>query len=146
MAVVSEAVRAQVVAQAGGVCEYCRYPEEFNSGRFAVDHIFPRVRGGADDLDNLALSCRSCNERKQDATHAQDPLTEQDAPLFHPRHGHWEEHFAWSADYRNILGLTPTGRATVARLQTNHRGVVRQREVLHQLGLHPAPQTATKSL
>jgi len=31
MAVVSEAVRAAVVQQAGGICEYCRYPEEFKS-------------------------------------------------------------------------------------------------------------------
>ena len=68
MAVVSEAVRVQVVTQAGGVCEYCRYPEEFNSGRFAVDHITPRDKGGANDLANYALSCRGCNERKQAAT------------------------------------------------------------------------------
>ena len=140
MAVVSEAIRAQVVTQAGGVCEYCRYPEEFNSGRFSVDHILPRVRGGIDDLNNLALSCRNCNERKQDATEAQDPLTEESVPLFHPRRDRWEDHFAWSDDFRHIIGLTPTGRATIARLQTNHSGVVRQREVLHQLGLHPVPE------
>lgn len=140
MAVVSEAIRARVVTQSGGVCEYCRYPEEFNSGQFAVDHILPRVRGGADDLNNLALSCRSCNERKQDATEAQDPLTEDIVPLFHPRRERWEDHFAWSSDFRFIIGLTPTGRATIFRLQTNHSGVVRQREVLHQLGLHPPPE------
>ena len=62
MPVVSETIRVQVVAQAGGVCEYCRYPEEFNSGRFAVDHILPRVRGGTDDVNNLALSCRIGSE------------------------------------------------------------------------------------
>jgi 5-methylcytosine-specific restriction endonuclease McrA len=139
MAIVSEAVRIQVVAQAGGVCEYCRYPEEFNSGRFAVDHIFPRIRGGSDDLNKLALSCRSCNERKQDATEASDPATEEIVPLFHPRRDRWDDHFAWSSDFRLVIGLTATGRATIARLQTNHSGVVRQREVLHQLGLHPPP-------
>ena len=138
MAVVSETLRTQVVAQAGGVCEYCRYPEEFNSGRFAVDHIFPCVLGGTEDLNNLALSCRSCNERKQDVTEAQDPLTEHSVSLFHPRRDRWEDHFAWSDDFRHMVGLTPTGRATITRLQTNHSGVVRQREVLHQLGPHPA--------
>lgn len=138
MAIVSESVRAQVVARAGGVCEYCRYPEEFNSGRFAVDHILPRIRGGSDDFTNLALSCRSCNERKQDATGAPDPATEEIVSLFHPRRDRWEDHFAWSSDFRLMIGLTATGRATIARLQTNHSGVVRQREVLHQLGLHPA--------
>ncbi len=139
MAVVSETVRVAVVRQASGICEYCRYPEEFNSGRFAVDHIHPRVQGGTDDLNNLALSCRGCNERKQDATDAPDPATEKIVPLFHPRRNRWEEHFAWSNDFRLMIGLTPTGRATIARLQTNHSGVVRQREVLHQLGLHPTP-------
>jgi len=39
-----------------------------------------------------------------------------------------------------MIGLSATGRATISRLQTNHSGVVRQREVLHQLGLHPAPE------
>jgi hypothetical protein len=141
MAVVSEAVRAQVALQAGGVCEYCRYPEEFNSGRFAVDHILPRAQGGTEVLSNLALACRSCNERKQDATEALDPTTEQTVPLFHPRQDKWTEHFTWSSDFRLMIGLTPTGRATIARLQTNHSGVVRQREVLHQLGLHPTADT-----
>ncbi len=140
MAVVGEALRAQVVLQASGVCEYCRYPEEFNAGRFAVDHIQPRAKGGTDDLTNLALACRSCNERKQDATEALDPATEQLASLFHPRRDRWETHFKWSDDFRFILGLTPTGRATISRLQTNHTGVVRQREVLHQLGLHPVSE------
>ena len=139
MAIVSEAIRIQVTAQAGAVCEYCRYPEEFNSGRFAGDHILPRSRGGTDDLTNLALSCRSCNERKQDATESPDPATEEIVPLFHPRRDCWEDHFAWSNDFRLVIGLTATGRATIARLQTNHSGVVRQREVLHQLGLHPTP-------
>ncbi len=138
MAVVSETVRAQVVAQAGGVCEYCRYPEEFNAGRFAVDHIVPRVQGGASMLTNLALACRSCNERKQDAREAFDPATGEMVRLFHPRQDLWEEHFTGSSDFRFVVGLTPVGRATIARLQTNHEGVVRQREVLHQLGLHPA--------
>lgn len=140
MSVVSESVRVQVVEQAGGLCEYCRYPEEFNSGRFAVDHILPRLLGGTDELSNLALACRSCNERKQDATTAPDPATGQTVSLFHPRLDRWEDHFAWSDDFSLMVGLTAEGRATIARLQTNHRGVVRQRQVLHELGLHPIPR------
>lgn len=137
MPVVSESIREQVVAQADGRCEYCRYPEEFNSGRFSVDHVLPRHLGGTNDLNNLALSCRNCNERKQDAIEALDPATGRMAPLFNPRTENWEDHFAWSEDFSLMLGLTPTGRATIARLQTNHRGVVRQRQLLHQAGLHP---------
>jgi hypothetical protein len=52
------------------------------------------VRSSTDDLNNPALSCRSCNERKQDATDVRDPATEQIVPLFHPRRDRWEEHFA----------------------------------------------------
>lgn len=140
MAVVSETVRAQVALRAGGLCEYCRYPEEFHSGRFAIDHIQPRIRGGTSDLDNLALSCRSCNEHKQDATEFPDPATEQIVSLFHPRRDVWTDHFAWNEDFLLVIGLTAVGRATIARLKTNHSGVVRQREVLHQLNLHPAPE------
>ena len=28
-----------------------------------IDHNFPRSVGGTDDLNNLALACRRCNER-----------------------------------------------------------------------------------
>jgi hypothetical protein len=137
LAVVSESLRQQVVVQAEGFCEYCRYPEEFNSGRFCVDHILPPRRRGTNRLENLALACTNCNTRKQDAVNAVDPVTGDTVPLFHPRQDRWEEHFAWSADFSLIIGLTPTGRATITRLQTNHPGVVRQRQVLHLLGLHP---------
>ena len=42
------------------------------------------------------------------------PVTETEAPLFHPRQQEWAEHFAWSADTTQIVGITATGRATVA--------------------------------
>lgn len=31
-----------------------------------VDHVIPVSKGGADDLDNLVLSCKRCNSRKRD--------------------------------------------------------------------------------
>ncbi|MEG4968235.1 hypothetical protein QUB11_16585 [Microcoleus sp. B6-A1] len=36
-----------------------------------------------------------------------------------------------------MLGLTPTGRATIDRLQLNREGVVNLRGVLHSIALHP---------
>jgi hypothetical protein len=50
------------------------------------------------------------------------------------------DHFAWSDDLTLIIGLTPTGRATVVRLQLNRSGVVSLRSLLHSAGLHPPPQ------
>ena len=37
--------------------------------------------------------------------------------MFHPRRQRWRDHFRW--DGFRIVGLTPTGRATVAALQMN---------------------------
>lgn len=43
----------------GQVCNYCGAEEHL-----AMEHIFPKKRGGQDDAENLILSCRSCNSRK----------------------------------------------------------------------------------
>jgi hypothetical protein len=40
-------------------------------------------------------------------------------PLFHPRQHSWDEHFAWNVEGIEIIGLTPTGRATVVALNMN---------------------------
>ena len=40
-------------------------------------------------------------------------------------------------DYTIIIGLTPTGRATVEALQMNRRGLVNLRQALFALGKHP---------
>ena len=47
-----------------------------------------------------------------------DPIDSEIAPLFNPRLQRWRDHFCWSADTRLILGLTPTGRATVVALSS----------------------------
>jgi hypothetical protein len=137
MAVVTESIRVQVSARAQRQCEYCRYFERYAPERFAVDHITPRSQGGSSNLNNLALTCRGCNEEKSDATTGIDPATGQSMPLFHPRNDIWDKHFAWSEDFTYIIGLTAVGRATVARLDMNREGCVNQREALRDLGVHP---------
>ncbi|WP_224411817.1 HNH endonuclease [Oscillatoria salina] len=66
-------------------CEYCHYPELLSSAPLSVDHIQPKSFGGSDDLDNLALACRRCNERRYNFTTGIDPETETEVPLFNPR-------------------------------------------------------------
>ena len=88
-------------------------------------------------MDNLALACQGCNSRKYTATHAIDPASGQGAALYHPRRDAWAEHFMWSLDASLIVGLTPTGRATAAKLELNREGVVNLRRVLAALGEHP---------
>jgi hypothetical protein len=61
--------------------------------------------------------------------------------LFHPREQRWEAHFAWNHDFTLILGVTPTGRATIAALQLNRPGLVNLRRVLYMVGEHPPALT-----
>jgi 5-methylcytosine-specific restriction endonuclease McrA len=104
---------------------------------FAIEHILPREAGGPTVLDNLAWSCQGCNGHKHTKTHAVDPVSHEVVPLYHPRQHRWQEHFAWSADYELVVGLTPTGRATVEALHLNREGVVNLRRALYAFGKHP---------
>jgi len=40
-------------------CQMCGTTE-----KLSVDHIWPRIYGGSNDLDNLQALCRSCNSKK----------------------------------------------------------------------------------
>jgi hypothetical protein len=57
--------------------------------------------------------------------------------LYHPREQFWNEHFAWNEDCTLVLGLTPTGRVTVEKLQLNRPGLVNLRRILFTLNEHP---------
>jgi 5-methylcytosine-specific restriction endonuclease McrA len=106
-----------------------------------VEHITPRSRGGTSELSNLALSCQGCNNRKYLSVEAIDPVTGETVPLYHPRQQSWTDHFTWNPDYTLILGLTPTGRATIEKLQLNRVGIVSLRRVLCTFGEHPPRET-----
>jgi hypothetical protein len=134
---VTAAQRRAVIRRAKGCCEYCQSQARFATQSFAAEHIIPRVAGGPTAVNNLALSCLGCNSHKHAKTHAIDPETGQEAPLFHPRRQGWTQHFRWSEDFTAIIGLTPTGRATVAALHLNRPELVNLRRVLHAVGEHP---------
>jgi hypothetical protein len=89
------------------------------------------------DVDNLALSCQTCNNHKYNKTEGFDLKTGHIAPLFHPRRQVWREHFAWSKDATQIIGLTPTGRVTALMLDVNRESLVNLRGALHKMGKHP---------
>jgi 5-methylcytosine-specific restriction endonuclease McrA len=132
-----QSIRALVRTRAKDCCEYCRAQAYFSHDSFSVEHIIPLALNGTDDLSNLAWSCLFCNNIKLTAISALDPATEQTAPLFHPRENIWEEHFEWSEDTTQMIGKTPSGRATIARLQLNRTGLVNYRRVLAAAGEHP---------
>jgi hypothetical protein len=51
----------------GEHCVWCGTPISYRSVHATLDHIRCRSHGGADALDNLVLSCASCNHRRADA-------------------------------------------------------------------------------
>lgn len=134
---VPAALRQFVFDRACGRCEYCRSPAKYSVDPLVMDHIQPVSRGGQTIADNLALSCQTCNNYKYNKIAAPDPATDQLAPLFHPRQMDWNQHFTWNEDATQMLGITPTGRATVALFQANREGVVNIRRVLVMMNEHP---------
>lgn len=122
-----ESLRDRIAERADGLCEYCFSPANVSAADFAVDHILPKSRGGTDDPANLAYCCPECNNRKYTATESRDPVTGLFVPLYHPRRDRWADHFCWSDEGIEIVGLSPTGRATISRLELNRRPVVNLR-------------------
>ena len=112
---VPAAVVRSVTERAKGQCEYCRCLACFHSDPFAVEHIVPETRGVATEASNLALACLGCNSFKGAFVIGNNPVSERDVLLFHPRQHRWGEHFAWSPDTTELLGLTATVRATLMR-------------------------------
>lgn len=94
--------RRQIMERAKGRCEYCQCWSQYAAKSFEVEHIIPTVKGGTDDLDNLAFSCGGCNSHKYDKISAFDPIDEVEISLFNPRRQKWEEHFKWSEDATQI--------------------------------------------
>lgn len=130
--------RQLIAERAKGRCEYCRSPVDFATQSFSVEHIIPASRGGETVLDNLALACPGCNGHKYTKIEAPDPVDGALVPLYNPRTQRWQDHFRWNEDFTRIVGVTPTGRATVSALQMNRPGVVNMRRVLFATGLHPS--------
>jgi hypothetical protein len=132
--------RRQVIRRAEDRCEYCGLSQAGQEALFHVDHVVPVTAGGTAALENLALACVSCSLRKGARQQAPDPKTGEAVPLFHPRREVWGRHFRW--DGVLILGLTPTGRATVAALSMNRplALAIRREEVIRHRHA-PSPHT-----
>lgn len=118
-------------------CAYCRTAEHLTATQFEIEHIDPRAAGGETELANLCLACPMCNRFKSDSLSAVDPMTAVRVPLFHPILQHWPEHFAWSDDATEVVGLSPVGRATVAALRMNRPAMIRVRRMWAAMGEHP---------
>lgn len=118
-------------------CEYCQTQERVVGMPLEIEHIIPKIVGGSSNGENLCLACPFCNRHKGIRINGIDEKTGDTAPLFHPRQQEWQEHFYWEQDGLYLVGLTPSGRVTVAILQMNNPFVVRSRRVWIESGWHP---------
>ena len=134
---VSTKLRQANALRANFLCEYCKTPRRYSPSPFDDEHIMPRSLGGASDLDNLALACNGCNGHKANKITGEDPVSSSQAPLFHPRKDIWNEHFAWEPSGLRIVGISPTGRATVDTLHLNRPDLLNLRLLLVKNGEHP---------
>lgn len=143
MSAISSRLRHLVIERAGHRSEYCGLAQEGQEATFHIDHITPVSAGGPTTEANLALACVSCSLRKEARQAVVDSATGETIPLFHPRRQRWSDHFAWDAV--RILGLTPTGHATIAVLNMNRAMIqaIRQEEV--ERGRHPPPVAESES-
>jgi hypothetical protein len=127
--------RALLWARAGGRCEYCRVHQDHVELSHHIEHIVARKHGGADDLSNLCVACGRCNLFKGSDLTGIDPATGQVERLFNPRTQAWVDHFKLRGPL--IVGLTPTGRATVRVLSMNAGQRLQLRAALIAHGLYP---------
>jgi hypothetical protein len=134
---ITVAEQQQIIERADRRCEYCKSTMDHSPQPFAVEHVTPVAEGGETTLENLALACGGCNGHKHTKIQALDPLTKTQAPLYHPRQQFWGDHFCWSEDSLEMLGLTPTGRSTINALRLNRPSVVNLRKLLIMARLHP---------
>jgi HNH endonuclease len=130
-------LRNAVSERASDCCEYCQMQATFSHDPFSAEHILPVAKGGLDEFINLAWACLGCNLYKSTTTHGFDLISSDLVPLYNPRINNWSEHFQWIEDFTLIIGLTPTGRATIIRLKLNRLGLVNLRKLLVAFGKHP---------
>ena len=118
---ISTELKNQVIYRARGCCEFCCAQLRYSPNSFHVEHHIPVSLGGSSIAENLTLACPQCNLHKAIKIEAIDPVTEQKVQIFHPRQMKWDDHFRWSDDTLYMIGISPTGRATVELLKPTFR-------------------------
>ncbi|MGK7945170.1 MAG: HNH endonuclease [Microcystaceae cyanobacterium] len=137
MSIIPDNLRQKVRQRAGNRCEYCLSHQDYILGRLQIDHIQPLAKGGLNTEDNLCLACELCNQYKWTKTEGFEPKSGRLVTLFNPRTQQWTEHFTWSLDGSEIVGITACGQATVIALKLNNSLAVIVRKNWIKAGWHP---------
>lgn len=134
---VTRALRQQVSVEARYRCGYCLTASSITGTPMEIDHIVPESLGGPTIRENLWLACSMCNDHKGNRIAAPDPYTGEIVRLFDPRRQVWSDHFTWSVEGDQIIGKTPTGRATIVAVRLNRVEIVEARRGWVMAGWHP---------
>jgi hypothetical protein len=130
-------VREAVRTRASSCCEYCKSQDKYSPTAFTIDHVLPQSLDGTSDIENLAYACFLCNRLKSNKIKVFDTSSEKWIPLFSPRQNDWNEHFSWSEDATQIVGLTVIGRCTIKELRLNREKLIEYRQCIISFGMHP---------
>lgn len=133
----SSKLNQKIIEAAGNRCGYCLSHQRYTMSKLEIEHLIPKSVGGTNAEENLWLSCGLCNRYKGTQTTGFDEETQKFHSLYNPRKQNWAEHFSWSADGAFIVGITPTGRATVNALKLNNDIAVEVRRHWILAGWHP---------
>ena len=67
-AYVPQALRRRILDRDHCICQICHKPGKADTGPdgrpWHIDHILPYSQGGSTTIENLRLSCATCNQRK----------------------------------------------------------------------------------
>jgi hypothetical protein len=118
-------------------CEYCQFPQRLAELPFQIDHVIAQQHHGATASHNLALACYRCNSHKGPNLSGVDPESGEIVVLFNPRKNEWRKHFVWRGP--KLIGLSPTGRATIDVLCINRSDAVLARAALLEEGISLTP-------
>lgn len=119
------------------MCGYCHTPEALIGMPLEFEHLYPESLGGPTERNNLWLACTRCNDFKGNRIDAVDEQSNERVALFNPRTQVWTEHFAWLPDGITVIGVTPTGRATVVALRLNNEFILMARQFWVEAGRWP---------
>lgn len=134
----------QLFKVADSRCDYCRTPQPY-----ALELIPSEMTPPTDEtvtFEKVHLLCFYCNKFIQNHAKAFDPVTLTQVALFNPRKDKWYEHFTWSTDYQQIVGLTPVGRATSLLLRLHDPYHMQLRQIGLKEGWHPPRRLDTAML
>ena len=129
---ISVELRKRVTERADNTCEYCLIPVLFGLATpYHIDHIISEKHGGPTSIDNLALSCPTCNFYKGSDIASYLSGSDILVRLFHPRKDRWSDHFTLE-NSGELSAKSDIATITIRMLHLNEPSYIELRNLLIQ--------------